>query len=169
MFRRLLTAMVGLALLGGFSVAEADDLTLRVDTNGFADFDFIAPNAGGVGFPFYVSGTICAEPTLLDICTPIGLFHCWGWDVAGDGSLVVVAQEFELFGRGKIQVQGVEDDGRRAVTGGTGDFRNVRGEATGFDFSVFTNFVPGPADGEFIAEFKLIGVDDDGDSDSDSD
>ncbi len=170
MFRKLFTIVLGLALLAGVAVAEADTLTLRVDTDGFADFDLIAPNTPeGVGFPFYVSGKICAEPTLLDICTPIGLFHCWGWDVAGDGSLVVVAQEFELFGRGKIQVQGVEDDGRRAVTGGTGDFRNVRGEATGFDFSVFANFDPGPADGEFIAEFKLIGVDDDGDSDSDSD
>ena len=124
----------------------------------------ITPDTG-LGFPFYVSGDICASKTLLDTCTPIGAFHCWGWDT-GTG-LAVVAQEYDLWGKGKIQVQGVEDEGPRAVTGGTGKFKKVRGEATGFDFSKFLN--DPDFDGEFIAEFKLIGVDDDGDSDSDSD
>ncbi len=64
----------------------------------------------------------------------------------------VVSQEYDLDGRGKIQVQGVEDEGPRAVTGGTGDFRNVRGEATGFDLSDLL------AGGEFIATFKLTGA-----------
>ncbi len=42
--------------------------------------------------------------------------------------------------------------GYRAVVGGTGDFRNVRGEATGFDFSDFLS------DGQFTATFKLKGA-----------
>ncbi len=41
----------------------------------------------------------------------------------------------------------VEADGPRAVTGGTGEFRNVRGEMTGADLSNFPNFT---------VTFKLI-------------
>ena len=63
-----------------------------------------------------------------------------------------MSQEYNLFDRGKIQVQGIEDEGPRAVTGGTGDFSNVRGEATGFDLSEFGDT------GEFIATFKLKGA-----------
>jgi hypothetical protein len=44
----------------------------------------------------------------------------------------VVSQTYELDGRGEIQVQGREDE-NRAVTGGTGAFNNVRGEAD-FEF-----------------------------------
>ena len=132
------------------AAAQAGKLQLRVDTNGFADFDSTAPGPGG-GIAFYVSGDICDDLVLLGSCAPVGTFHCWGW-IRADG-LGVVAQEYDLDGRGKIQVQGVEDDGPRAVTGGTGEFRNVRGEASGFDFSQFDS---GP--GEFIVNFNLIGT-----------
>ena len=150
MFRRLFTAMVGLALLGGFAVAEASKLTLRVNTHAFADFDATPPTAAPApgGSAFYVSGDICKELVLLGQCTPIGKFHCWGWLIGPTQALGPVSQEFDIDGRGKIQVQGIEDDGPRAVVGGTGDFRNVRGEATGFD--------SGP--GEFIVEFNLKGA-----------
>ena len=50
---------------------------------------------------------------------------------------------------GKIQTQGVQDEGPRAVVGGTGEFRNVRGEATGADLSEFPFFT---------ITFKLIGA-----------
>ncbi len=172
MFRKLLFIVLGVVLLGGFTVAEADGrkgkLVLLVDTHVFATFDTGLPGGPGTGFPFYVSGDICEETTLTGApatCTPIGVFHCWGWD--NNMGLAVVAQEYDLWGKGKIQVQGVEDEGPRAVTGGTGKFRNVRGQATGFDFSEF--FVTG----RFVATFKLAGVkhrrshDDDSDSDSD--
>ncbi len=144
--------MVGLALMGGFSIANAGkELVIRVATDG-STFDAHAAAPGG-GAAFYISGAICEELDLLDIdCTPIGKFHCWGWLIGPDQSAAVVLQEYDLDGRGKIQVQGVEDEGPRAVTGGTGDFRNVRGEATGFDLSDL--FVGG----EFIATFKLIGA-----------
>lgn len=172
MFRKLITLGLGVALLGGFTVAEAggkkETLVLRVDTDAFATFDTGLPGGPGIGFPFYVSGNICEEMTLLGQCTPMGVFHCWGWD-NGSG-LAVVSQEFDLFGYGKIQVQGVEDEGPRAVVGGTGKYRNVSGEGIGFDLSEFLN-----GNGEFIATFELEGVkrskknDDDSDSDSDSD
>ncbi len=153
MFRKLFVIVLGLVLLAGFTVAEAHTLTLRVSTHGFGDFDQTDPATLGVkGDAFYVSGYICKELTLGADCTPIGKFHCWGWLVGPDQALTLVSQEFHLFDRGKIQVQGVEDDGPRAVVGGTGDFRNVRGEATGFDFSVFGTT------GEFIATFKLEGA-----------
>ena len=98
------------------------------------------------GCAFYVPGVIYEAGT----SNPIGTFHCWGWDVTCDGlTAVVVSQEYDLDGRGKIQVQGVEDEGPRAVTGGTGDFRNVRGEMTGADLSAFP---------DFTVTFKLIGA-----------
>ncbi len=150
MFRKILTVLFGLTLLGVTAAAQAAKLQLRVDTDSFSDFDSTDPGPGG-GVAFYVSGDICKEMGLLGPCTPIGTFHCWGW-IRADG-LGVVAQEYDLDGRGKIQVQGVEDDGPRAVTGGTGDFSNVRGQASGFDFSQFDN---GP--GEFIVDFNLIGA-----------
>ncbi len=155
MFRKLFMIMLGLALLGGFTVAEAGTLTLRVDTDEFADFDVTDNGVNQNGAAFYVSGVICAELDLLNAsCTPIGKFHCWGWLVGPTQEVALVSQEFDIDGRGKIQVQGVEDDGPRAIVGGTGDFRNVRGEATGFDLSEFQN---ADFDGEFIATFELIG------------
>ena len=152
MFRKLFVIVLGLALLGGITAAEAGPLTLRVDTDAFADFDVTHNGLLQDGTAFYVSGDICAELDLLNAsCTPIGKFHCWGWLIGPNQVVGPVSQEYELFNRGKIQVQGIEDDGPRAVVGGTGEFRNVRGEATGFDLSQFM------ATGEFIATFKLIG------------
>ena len=101
--------------------------------------------------PFYIAGDIFKSGDLGG--TPIGRFHCWGWAFQDDG-LGVVAQEFDLFDRGKIQVQGIEDEGPRAVTGGTGDFLNVRGEMTGSDLSAFP---------DFTVTFRLIGAHSDGD------
>ena len=157
MLRKLIVIMVGLALLGGFAVAKADgkkgELVLRVSTDVFMDFDSTIGGATALGgAAFYVGGDICEEPDLGDDCTPIGKFHCWGWLIGPDQAVGPVSQEYNLFDRGKIQVQGLEDEGPRAVVGGTGDFRNVRGEATGFDLSEFGD------SGEFIATFKLIGA-----------
>ena len=150
MLRKLIVIMVGLALLGGFAVTNADGkkgkLTLRVDTTGFMDIS-TSPGSPG-GSAFYVSGKICKELVLDDACTPIGKFHCWGWLIGAGGQ--VVSQEYDLFDRGKIQLQGVEDGGPRAVVGGTGDFRNVRGEATGFVFTASQD--------DFLVSFKLIGA-----------
>ena len=64
-----------------------------------------------------------------------------------------MSQEYDLDGRGKILVQGIEDTGPRAVVGGTGDFTNVRGEATGFDFSDLAG-----GGNEFTGTFKLKGA-----------
>ncbi len=158
MVRKLLTVMVGLALLGGFAVAEAGTLVLRVDTDLLRTFDQTHNGVFMGGAAFYVSGDICEENDPEDLtgpCTPIGTFHSWGWLVGPDQLVGLVSQEFNLNGRGKIQVQGVEDEGPRAVVGGTGKFRNVRGEATGFDLS---KFIEPDFEGEFIATFKLIGA-----------
>ena len=84
-------------------------------------------NGGGTG-PFYVSGEILAPGTNTMIGSDvIGTFHCWGWIRSPDG-LGVVNQEFDIDGRGKILISGVETDAPRAVSGGTGDFRKARGE-----------------------------------------
>ena len=68
-----------------------------------------------------------------------GTFRCWGWiDTEGAGS---VSQVYSIPGRGMIMTQGIEG-GLLAITGGTGDFSNLRGDAlqvftgTGFDFTM---------------------------------
>ena len=140
--------IVVVVLLAGFFVLELGapgaalakkELELRVEVN-LSTFDAAASTLGGMGQVFYVEGTIC--DTLSGACNPAGIFRCWGWQTlsGAPANVNVVSQEFEIFGRGKLQVQGVEDNGPRAVTGGTGDFRNVRGEGD-FDvtgFPVFT-------------------------------
>ena len=117
-------------------------LDVEADTNTLNVVDTF-PAFPGEG-PFYIGGTILAPGTT----TVIGDFHCWGFFIQS-GDVAVVSQEYHLFGRGKIQVQGVEDEGPRAVTGGTGDFRNVRGEMTGADLSAFP---------DFTVTFRLIGA-----------
>ncbi len=105
--------------------------------------------------PFYVAGSIYPPGTLdpdgavPEGAAPIGTFRCWGWLFDGSAGLAVVSQAFELDGAGEIQVQGVEDD-RRAVTGGTGRFRNVRGEGR---FEVLN-----PENLAFRAVFHLVGA-----------
>jgi len=78
MFRKLFVIVLSLALLGGVAVTKAGgELVLRVDTDGFANFDATATGFNG-GFAFYVNGNICKELVLLGVCTVIGEFHCWG-------------------------------------------------------------------------------------------
>ncbi len=66
-------------------------------------------------------------------------FQCWGW-IFADGN-ANVSQVFNIAGRGAIMTQG-QEDGLLAVVGGTGDFRNARGEAlqtftgVGLDFTL---------------------------------
>ncbi len=107
-------------------VVSASTLNLEVAIDG-SSFTIIETEPGsGIG-PFYVEGDIYPEGTLDEDCDPgkveaIGTFRCWGWLPQA-----VVSQEYEIFGRGKIQTQGQELE-RRAVVGGTDDFKRVRGE-----------------------------------------
>ena len=68
----------------------------------------------------------------------IGEFLCWGWAINLIKDATYVSQQYTIFGRGTIQVQGQEigGDGSIAVVGGTGDFNNVRGEGV-FGVGVF--------------------------------
>lgn len=81
-----------------------------------------APAAG----PFYAGGMLLRAGRT----TPVGTFHSWGWrfdpTLAIGGS--VATSSFEIAGQGEIVVSGVED-GRATITGGTGNFRGVGGQA----------------------------------------
>ena len=114
------------------------------NAHGFDDFQSPTDTAGGTG-PFYVSGYILRHGT----GKGIGTFHCWGF-IRPDG-LGVVNQEFDLDGRGKILIAGVESDAPRAVTGGTDEFKNARGQAHP-DIAIF-NFVD---TGKFRISFDLV-------------
>ena len=144
--------LIGLVLAMVFGLASPAYggtlvLDVEADTDAFdAAFADASAFTTGTGCQFYIPGEIFEAGTT----NSIGTFHCWGWDVLCDGATtVVVSQEYDLDNRGKIQVQGIEDEGPRAVTGGTGEFRNVRGEMTGADLSGFP---------DFTVTFKLIGA-----------
>ena len=149
---------VGLAMVVGLtSPAYAGTLKLDVEADP-SSFSTVLGSTGGGG-PFFIPGLLFEAGT----DNEVGTFLCWGWNNFGQTPFpTMVSQEFDIDGCGKIQTQGVEDAGARAVTGGTGRFRNARGEITG---SVFA-----PNGLDFTATFELIGADCDlDDSDSDSD
>ena len=145
----VLGAIAGAAVTGAAAPASAHGgkrFVLDVDTNGFADLDN-APSAGGATGAFYVSGVILAP----DTAVMIGTFHCWGW-IRPDG-VGVVNQEFDIDGRGKILIAGVESGAPRGVTGGTDHFALARGQGVPdlgiFDFG---------NSGKFRIEFRLTGA-----------
>ena len=124
-----IAAFAYLSFPGGVAEAQvvsSSTLNLEVAVDG-SSFTIIETEPGsGIG-PFYIEGAIYPEGTLDEDCDPgkveaIGIFRCWGWLPQA-----VVSQEYEIFGRGRIQTQGLEIE-RRAVVGGTGDFKGVRGE-----------------------------------------
>jgi hypothetical protein len=120
-------------------------LVLRVEQGN--NFD-LTPSPGGGG-AFYIGGSIFNEgESSGNGDEAIGRFDCWGWITADPDSPGFVSQEWNLFGVGKLLLSGAEDAGPRAITGGTGQFRNVRGQATGFEFF----------DGSFVATFELLGA-----------
>jgi hypothetical protein len=141
----LLTIAVAVALVSSNPAlaAKPDGNTLTVTVVADPGTLDVVPSA--FGGPFYVGGSI-QDP---DTGDDIGIFHCWGFFFQG-GALGVVTQEYDLFGRGKIILAGVEDSGPRAITGGTGDFRNLRGEADNFTLASFP---------VFDVTFTLIGAD----------
>ncbi len=128
--RLSLLGFVSLAAIAALSfavpVTQAHDtlfLVIAVDESSFVGPDI---NAAGA---FNVEGAIDGGPS--------GGFQCWGW-IFADGVTTNVSQVYNIAGRGAIMTQG-QEGGLLAVVGGTGDFRNVRGEglqvftATGFN------------------------------------
>lgn len=160
MLRKIGFVLVAVVVFVGFVVTDSSASKLRLELRvvmAGETFDSTTNRAiTGPGTSFYVGGDICADLTAGAACDPIGVFHCWGWMIGDDAGTVLVSQEYEIFDNamaraagiasGKLQLQGVEDGGPRAVTGGTGKYMNVRGEATGFDFGTA---------GEFTVKFKL--------------
>jgi len=126
---------VAISLLSVSSFVSADKtFVLSVDVDE-TSFDFVGLPANDFRErpgPFNIVGTFEGN----------GTFRCWGWiDEDGVGS---VSQVYNIYGRGTIMTQGIEG-GLLAVTGGTGEFLNVRGEAlqtftgSGFDFTIEFN------------------------------
>ncbi len=117
-------------------VTEAQPVggTLVVDVD-VDESSFDGPSPGMQG-PFSVEG---------DTGGGAGTYQCWGW-IFADGSASSVSQVYNIAGRGAIMTLGQEGLSI-AVVGGTGDFRNVRGEAiqvftgVGFDFALEVDLI----------------------------
>ena len=130
----LLGVVATLALVFA-GVAHAGKQTLIVDVDE-ASFDSVVAMFGGVAFN--IVGTF----------EDGGTFRCWGWiDATGAGS---VSQVFNFPGRGSIMTPGIVG-GLLAVTGGTGAFSNVRGDA-------LQTFTDDPNSFDFTIEFNLKGA-----------
>ncbi len=104
------------------SVTEGQPVRLRLILVVEMDFgSFHGPELGEQG-AFNVLG---------DTGSGAGTFQCWGW-MFEDGLTTNISQVYNIAGRGRIMTQGREIDDAEplAVVGGTGDFKNVRGEAS---------------------------------------
>ena len=78
----------------------------------------------------YLLGTLGPEGEVPSDAECIGTWHCWGYANSAIGD-TVESQSFVLNGyRGIIQVQGPEGFEVLPITGGTGSFKGVRGQAT---------------------------------------
>lgn len=165
--RWILTAVfVGLAALVAFSMAQADRDNNNHGGTFIVDVLVDVSTFTGPGQPFHVQGPIYPAGTFdMDDCMPtveaIGFYHCWG-HVPATGGPGVVAQEFDLFGWGKIEAQGREGPGATlAVVGGTETFRNARGERLFVAQSLCPGSLgPGQAGAQsaLTVEFDLIGA-----------
>ncbi len=120
-------AMQPADLAAAFSEVDDGKLVLHVDVD---EGSFVGPGPGVQG-PFNVQGDTGSGPKT---------FQCWGW-IFEDGATTNVSQVYNIAGRGAIMIQGQEGV-PLAVVGGTGDFRNVRGQGaqvftgSGFDFTI---------------------------------
>ena len=126
-----LAAIAALSLAVGVTEVQAEPkwvLNVDVDEESFQNEFFPGP--------FNIVG---------DTGSGEGTFQCWGW-INRDES-ANVSQTFNVEDRGAIMVQGPEG-GLLAIVGGTGDFKNARGEALQvfnddgtFDFTMTFKFV----------------------------
>lgn len=143
---RLFLLAVAMVLIGGTGdltygakPSNANVLTVLLVADGDT-FDLI-PSPGGGG-PFYIGGTLFD----LDTGGVLGEFQCWGWFFTE--SRRMVTQEYNLGDRGTILVAGEELLNPLAITGGTGDFKNARGQME----------VESTPEG-LLVHFNLIGAD----------
>ena len=130
--KKFVFLFIAISLLSVSSFVSAGKNTLLLDVDvDETSFNSISapPHNHGEAVTFNVVGTFGDG----------GTFRCWGWmDEDGAGS---VSQVFNIPGRGAIMTQGIEG-GLLAITGGTGDFNNLRGDALqiftgdGFNFTI---------------------------------
>ncbi len=126
-----LAAIAALSLAVGVTEVQAENrlvLNVDVDEESFQSNHF--PGA------FNIVGDTGSGP---------GTFQCWGWINADESANV--SQSFNVANRGAIMTQGPEG-GLLAIVGGTGQFKNARGEARQvfnddgtFDFTMTFKFV----------------------------
>ena len=116
-------------------------LTVLLVPDGLTFDQVESPGGSGHG-PFYIGGTIFDLDGV-----ELGEFQCWGWFFTE--SRRTVTQEWNLGDRGTILVAGEELVNPLGITGGTGDFSNVRGQMEFVEFSA----------AGVLSQFTLIGAD----------
>ena len=140
--RRRLLAAGGGAVVAGSVVAQVANAQSDKPRRSPWDvtFDIVidtsagAPRALGAFYTtgaIYTGGTLGNDGVLPPGAQPIGTIRAWGWryDTAGTGpGGSVDTVSWEITGRGQIIGGGATLAGRRAILGGTGEFRGANGQ-----------------------------------------
>jgi len=144
--RRLLAASGGAVLASGLiaqgASAQADkprrspwDLAFDVAIDPAPGAVAGTPPPAGAYYSsgvIYAAGTLGGDGSVPSGARPIGTQRGWGWrfDPSRPGPAGQVATaSLEIAGRGQIVLGGATIGGRRAILGGTGEFRGANGQA----------------------------------------
>ena len=137
-------AVAGAALAAGLTAGAADARSQKTrtrtyevapDMNSFvAAVPGKAPNDPYPTGPFYMHGPIYKKGGVsafgvpLPLANPVGTYRIWGWIYDPRNFFAAANQTFEIGGEGEIHTQGYQGGARLGVIGGTGPYKDVRGE-----------------------------------------
>ena len=137
-------AVAGAALAAGLTAGAAEARTqvkrsrtyeVAPDMNSFtAAVPGKAPGDAYPSGPFYIHGPIFKKGGLsafgvpLPLANAVGTYRAWGWIFDPKNFGAVASQTFEIGGDGEIYTRGYQNGARFAVVGGTGPYKDVRGE-----------------------------------------
>jgi hypothetical protein len=76
---------------------------------------------------FYKEGDVNRDGSLRSGAMQLGVYRSWGWGYNPVTGEALSMHEFDWFGKGKLLAAGTTDTSV-PVTGGTGDYKQVRGE-----------------------------------------
>ena len=108
------------------------DLIIDSNTADSVREDSIGGRTAPTG-PYYVTGRFYEENdvnndgTVRSGAQQLGVYRAWGWGYGAVARETLTTREYDWFGKGKLLVAGTSERST-PVTGGTGFFKQVRGE-----------------------------------------
>ncbi len=159
-------AMAGAVLAAGLTAGAAGAQSQATTAKRTRTYE-IAPDVNSLNFvlgratgaqysngPFYLEGGLFRKGGVSAIGVPIpqavraGTWRCWGWVYDARALFALSHQWFQIDGEGDIHTLGQFQGTRLAVAGGTGAYRDARGEGAVLGIS--------PSNFSFRVIFTLI-------------